>query len=136
MAAVLLGVMLLISALIVWQHGTRGGGEITFGVEDAVLFVYTRLPGEARERVKETGVRRILEWEVFYLQGLAQKDRQTRVEVVAGVHAPAVRYIKRQILQGQSLEYSEADIENVLGLGVEYLASIGAIGEPVGEPES
>jgi hypothetical protein len=135
-AAALFGVLLLVAALIVWQHANRGPGEITFGVEDAVEFVMTRLPLETKNRVKEEGVRRILEWEIFYLQGLAQANRHIGVETVAGAYGPAVDYIRTQISQRQSLEYPEDDIETVLGLGVEYLASIGAIGEPVGEFES
>lgn len=132
LAAVLFGILLVVGALVLWQHASRGGGEITFGMEDAVTFVMARLPDETKHRVKEGGVRRILEWEVFYLQGLAQENRRVPVETVAGSYRPAVDYIKDQIFQRHSLEYSEGDIEGVLDLGVEYLASIGAIGDPVG----
>lgn len=132
LAAALLGVLLLVGALVLWQHASRGGGEITFGLEDAVEFVLERLSEETRARIKGGGVRRILEWEVYYLQGLAQKDRHVPVETVAGAYQPAIDYIRAQISERHGLEYPEADIQLVLGLGVEYLASIGAIGEQVG----
>ncbi|MGH8923820.1 MAG: hypothetical protein ACRDWA_04115 [Acidimicrobiia bacterium] len=132
MAAVLLGVLLVVGALVLWQHASRGRSEITFGMEDAVEFVLARLPDETRARVKEGGVRRVLEWEVFYLQGLAQEDRRVPVETVAGAYGPAVEYIRGEISERHGLEYPEGDIEGVLALGVEYLASIGAIGEEVG----
>ena len=132
LAAILLGVLLLVGALVIWQHASRGGSELTFGMEDAVEFVMARLSETARVRLKEGGVRRILEWEVYYLQGLAQEDRRVPVETVAGAYRPAVEYIRDQISQRHRLEYPEGDIEGVLDLGVEYLASIGAIGDPVG----
>ena len=132
LAAVLIGILLVVGALVLWQHASRGVAEITFGIEDAVQFVTARLPEETKHRVKEGGVRRILEWEIYYLQGLAQEHRRVPVETVAGAYGPAVGYIRDQISQRHSLEYPERDIEVVLNLGVEYLASIGAIGDPVG----
>lgn len=130
LAAILIGVLLVVGALVLWQHASRGGGEITFGVEDAVGFVMARLPRESK--LSEAAVRRILEWEIYYLQGLAQEHRRVPVETVAGSYRPAVEYIREQISQRHGLEYPEGDIEGVLDLGVEYLASIGAVGEPVG----
>ena len=132
LAAALIGILLVVGALVLWQHASRGVAEITFGIEDAVQFVTARLPEETKHRVKEGGVRRILEWEIYYLQGLAQEHRRVPVETVAGAYGPAVGYIRDQISQRHSLEYPERDIEVVLNLGVEYLASIGAIGDPVG----
>jgi hypothetical protein len=136
LAAILLGVLLLVGALVIWQHASRGGNELTFGMEDAVEFVMARLPEDARRRLKEGGIRRILEWEVYYLQGLAQENRRMAVETVAGAYRPAVEYIRAQISQHHNLEYPEENIEEVLDLGVEYLASIGAIGDPVGGLET
>jgi hypothetical protein len=129
LAAVLIGILLVVGALVLWQHASRGGCEITFGIEDAVEFVMARLPGEIRHRIREGGVRRILEWEIYYLQGLAQDHRRVPVETVAGPYGPAVNYIRDQISQRHGLEYPEGDIEVVLHLGVEYLASIGAVGD-------
>ena len=131
LAAVLVGILLVVAALVLWQHASRGSGEITFGVEDAVGFVIDRLPEEVRRRLGEGGVRRILEWEIYYLQGLAQEDRRTPVETVAGAYQPAVDYIRVQISQRHGPEYPEADIQKVLSVGAEYLASLGAIGDPV-----
>ncbi|HJU82412.1 MAG TPA: hypothetical protein VJ796_11810 [Acidimicrobiia bacterium] len=132
LAAILIGILLVVGALVLWQHASRGKLEITFGIEDAVEFVMARLPEESKYRVREGGVRRILEWEIYYLQGLAQERRRVPVETVAGAYRPAVEYIRGQISQRHGLEYAEGDIEGVLELGVEYLASIGAVGDPVG----
>ncbi len=52
------------------------------------------LDDEVRVRLGKAGVRRILEWEVHYLQGLAESKRAKDVTVVAGGHGPAVEYIE------------------------------------------
>lgn len=132
LAAVLIGVLLVVAALIVWQHAARAGGEVTFGVEDAVEFVSSRLPAGVKSRVREGGIRRILEWEIFYLQGLAQENRREPVETVAGDYGPAVEFIHNQIARSHDRAYSTADIGAVLALGVAYLESIGAVGEEAG----
>ena len=94
--------------------------------------MHTRLPDHVGARLGEAGVRRILEWEVFYLQGLAQENRFETVETVAGPYEPAVHYIAERIEQAHSRTYSFADIEAVLELQVGYLATLGAIGDEVG----
>lgn len=128
LAAFLLGVLLLIGALLVWQQASRRTQGAVFGVEDAVVFIATRLTGEIRDRVKESDIRRIVEWEVYYLRGLAQKDRRAPVVTVAGDFQPAVNYIREQASERHGLEYSELDIKFVLNLGGEYIRSIGAVG--------
>lgn len=132
LAAALLGVLLIIAALVVWQHARRQSTPLTYGVEDAVGYVETRLPSEVRARLGEAGIRRILEWEVFYLQGLAQEGRFDAVDTVAGPYEPAVHYIAERIVQAHDRTYSPSDIEAVLELQVTYLASIGAVGDEVG----
>lgn len=133
LAAFLIGVLLIIAALVVWQHASRAPTTLVYGVEDAVAFVLERLPASAGERLGEAGVRRILEWEVFYLQGLAQDHRTQAVETVAGPYLPAVEYIGQQIEAFLGKIYSPADIEEVLELEVLYLSAIGAIGDPAEE---
>lgn len=129
LAAALIGVFLIVAALVIWQHAPRPSSTPIYGVEDAVDFVMQRLPPPARERLGESGVRRILEWEVFYLQGLAQDHRRNPVETVAGPYPPAVEYIGQQIESRLGRAYSQLDIEAVLELEVLYLGSIGAIGD-------
>lgn len=132
LAAVLVGALLIIAALIIWQHASRQSTVPTYGVEDAVTFVVRRLTPEVRSRIGEVGVRRILEWEVFYLQGLAQENRLEPVETVAGPYEPAAYFIGERIEQVHGQSYSLDDIKAVLDLQVAYLASIGAIGDEVG----
>lgn len=133
LALTLFAVLLFIVALVVWQHAQREGPrEVTFGIENAVSFIDSRLDGEIRQRLGKDGVRRIVEWEVFYLQGLAQDDRRQPVETVAGDYGPAVEFIRGEIARTHDRTYSADDTGAVLALGVSYLQSIGAIGEEAG----
>jgi hypothetical protein len=133
LAFTLFGVLLILAALIAWQHAQRDApSEITYGVEDAVSYVYTRLDPSVAERLGMGGLRRIIEWEVFYLQGLAQKNRRESVETVAGDYPPAVEFIGSEIARKHGLTYSMTDISLVLERETEYLASIGAVGEEAG----
>ena len=133
LALLLFAVLLVIVALVVWQHAQRGGSkEVTFGIENAVSFITPRLDTELRARLGKDGVRRIVEWEVFYLQGLAQDNRRHPVETVAGDYGPAVDYILGEIARVHDRTYSPGDVGTVLALSAVYLQSIGAIGEQVG----
>ena len=135
--AFLLGLLFVVIALVVWQEAKRRPSHepLEYVIEDAVTHVVKRLPeGSALNRA---AVRRILEWEVYYLQGLAQEDRKNPVETVAGGHQASIEYIADQIRDKQNVSYSHAQIEDVLDLEADYLLAIGAIGEPVesGEEE-
>jgi hypothetical protein len=133
LALTLVAVLLLIVALVIWQHAQREGPkEVTFGIENAVSFITARLDGEVQKRLGTDGVRRVVEWEVFYLQGLAQEDRRQPVETVAGDYGPAVEFIRGEIARVHDRTYSAEDVGAVLALGVTYLQSIGAIGEVAG----
>lgn len=129
----LLAVLLIILALVIWQHAQREGpSEVTFGIENAVSFITARLAPDVKTRLGRDGVRRVVEWEVFYLQGLAQDDRRHPVETVAGDYGPAVEFIRSEIARVHDRTYSLEDIGSVLALGVIYLQSIGAVGEQAG----
>jgi len=133
LAVVLFAVLLFIIALVVWQHSRREGPqEVTFGISNAVEFINARLSDDVSKRLGDPGVRRIVEWEDFYLQGLAQENRWSPVETVAGAYEPAVEYIQGEILRSSGKTYSDTDIATVLALGVSYLQFIGAIGDEVG----
>jgi hypothetical protein len=127
----LVGILLVIVALIVWQEAKRRPSyePLEYVVEDAVTHVYERL-GESTP-LSKADVRRILEWEVFYLQGLAQKDRRQPVETIAGGHEASVEFISSQIRIKHGVSYSHDDIAEVLRLEADYLAAIGAVGDPV-----
>jgi hypothetical protein len=133
--ALLLGALLVIVAMLVWQEAKRRPSyePLEYVVNDAVKHIVERLPEASR--LKNADVRRILEWEVFYLQGLAQDDRKNPVEAVAGGHEASVEYIADQIHTKHGVSYSHEEIEEVLRLEADYLVAIGAVGEPVGEEE-
>jgi hypothetical protein len=133
LAASLLAVLLLVVAIVVWQHASRSGeSEATFGVLDAVEFILPRLDPTVSARLGRQGVQRILEWEIYYLQGLAQPDRRQPVTTVAGDYQPAIDYITAQIALRHGASYPAPDVAAVLRQEVAYLAEIGAIGDEVG----
>ena len=134
-AAVLFGVLLMVVALMVWQEARRRPSyePLEYVVNDAVKHIQERLHPESS--LGRSDIRRILEWEVFYLQGLAQPDRSNPVDTVAGGHDLSVEYIADQIHTTHGVSYSPGEIEDVLRLEADYLVAIGAVGEPVGDEE-
>ena len=133
--AILLGVLLVIVAMLVWQEAKRRPSydPLEYVVNDAVKHISERLPEESA--LRSSDIRRILEWEVFYLQGLAQEDRKNPVETVAGGHELSIEYIADQIRTKHDVSYPLGEIAEVLRLEADYLVAIGAVGEPVGEEE-
>jgi hypothetical protein len=131
--AVLIGIFLIIMALVVWQEARRRPSyePLTYVVEDAVRHVEAGLIANGNNRLARADIRRILEWEVFYLQGLAQDDRSNPVETVAGGHQASIDYIVDQIATKHGVSYAREDVENVLRLEADYLFEIGAVGEAV-----
>ncbi|MGB7860223.1 MAG: hypothetical protein WBM90_06970 [Acidimicrobiia bacterium] len=129
--ALLVGVLLVIIALVVWQEAQRRPSyePLEYVVEDAVKHVHAGL-GEGSSLTR-SDIRRILEYEVFYLQGLAQDDRKNPVETVAGGHEASIEYIRDEIVAKNGVTYSSVDIEEILQLEADYLMAIGAVGEPV-----
>ncbi len=127
----LIGLLLLIVALMVWQEARRRPSyePLEYVVEDAVKHVQEGL--SQGSRLTRADIRRILEWEVFYLQGLAQDDRKNPVETVAGGHEASVEFIASEIEERHGVSYPLVDIEEVLRLEADYLRAIGAVGEPV-----
>lgn len=133
--ALLVGVLLVIVALMVWQEARRRPSyePLEYVVNDAVKHIMERLPDGVT--LQRSDVRRILEWEVYYLQGLAQPKRSQPVETAAGGHAASIEYISEQIHSKHGVSYSDDEIEEVLRLEADYLLAIGAVGDPVGEEE-
>lgn len=131
----LIGVALVTVALFVWSAAKRRPSyePLEYVINDAVKHIVERLP--ERTSLGRSDVLRILEYEVFYLQGLAQKHRSNPVETVAGGHEASIEFIVNEIQQKHGVSYSQEDIAQVLSLEADYLMAIGAIGEPVGEDE-
>jgi len=129
----LIGVFLIVVALVVWQEAKRRPSyePLEYVIEDAVKHVEDRLRAEGNEMLKRADIRRILEWEVFYLQGLAQDDRHNPVETIAGGHQASIEYIIGQIASEHGVTYSQRDVEAVLRYEADYLVRIGAVGDAV-----
>ncbi|MEX0865144.1 MAG: hypothetical protein WD269_09760 [Acidimicrobiia bacterium] len=137
LVGLLVGVFLVVVALVLWQEARRRPSYdlLEYVVEDAVKHVTAGL--DEASGLGRGDVRRILEWEVFYLQGLAQEDRHNPVETVAGGHQASIEYIAAQIEAKHGVAYSQDDIAEVLRLEADYLMAIGAVGGQVemGEEE-
>ncbi len=130
LASVLLAVFLVVVAALVWQEGknkTYDEGHV-YVVDDAVRFIEAELESST---LRTSDIKRIIEYEVFYLQGLAQKRRRNPVDVIAGGSDAAVEYIQAQIADTHGVSYPLEDIRAALAHEAAYLASIGAVGEPV-----
>jgi hypothetical protein len=133
--ALLFAVLLALGAIMLWQEGKSRtmAAPPTYVIEDAVDAAWEHLDEATRARITKAGVRRIIEWEVFYLQGLADKKAaRAGITVVAGGDARAVSYVQAQLAR-HGHEYAAADIAAVLEGEAWYLASIGAIGEIANE---
>jgi hypothetical protein len=131
----LAGALLVIVAMLVWQEAkSRPSYEpLEYVVNDAVKHIAERLAEDSG--LRHADIRRIMEWEVFYLQGLAQDDRRNPVETVAGGHQQSIEFIGDQIHTKHGVSYSQDQIAEVLRLEADYLMAIGAVGDPVGEEE-
>ncbi len=131
LALVMLGLLLGVAVAFWWQERRRmPEREVIYGVEDALGYVTDRLSDEARSALRPSDVRRILEWELRYLQdpGVRGDD----VAVVGGLEA--AQYAQEQAM-AQGYPYDGALIIEVLDLQAEYLAALGALGDPVDDEE-
>jgi hypothetical protein len=136
LGAILLAVLLATVAVMLWQEARNPGrGERVYGVGDSVDFIWQRLDSDTRARLLRSGVQRIIEWEIFYLQGLAQDDRRHQVDIVAGGYPPAVEFIIDRIAARHKVAYAERDVSSVLHHEAAYLEAIGAVGPRVGGSE-
>ncbi len=127
LAGALVLVLIVVAAAFAWQEGRPSRGPaIVYGVEDALAFVMARLSDESRTQVSSRDVRRILEWEMRYLQDPSLRGSDSAV--VGGVEA--AEYAQQRAL-AQGHPYNPSAIIEVLELQAEYLAELGAVGDPV-----
>ena len=133
LGGLLAALFLALVAILLWQEARRRGADqgVAYVVSDAVGHIRENLAPEVYERVGDAGIQRVVEWEIFYLQGLAQKDRRQPVETVAGGSDSAVDYVYHQISRRDPAGITSDDIRAVLALEAHYLQSIGAVGERV-----
>lgn len=133
LGALLVAVLLAAVAAMVWQEAARRPVDepVTYVLEDAVRFIDARLDAS----LGADDVRRILEWEIIYLQGVSPKHSGPLQPVRVGGSDDAVRFIMTQITRRSGPRYSEEAIRAVLEGEAEYLDSIGALGVVVEEAE-
>jgi len=135
--ALLVAFFIALAAVMLLQEARtrREPAAPTYVINDAVDHAIDTLDESVLERVRRAGVRRIIEWSVHYLQGLADRGaRRKGVTVVAGGEGNAIEYICAELAR-RGHEYSPQDVEAVLATEADYLRSIGALGDPVDEAE-
>ena len=137
MAAIFLALGLLLLLVLIglafyWQGSIRlPGSAVSYGVEDSIRYITPRLSEPTRSQIGAKSVRRILEWEMKFLQDSLDADPDQ--VVVLGGDAAVEYVIERTARQG--FQYEERIVREVLELQAEYMASIGAIAEPVADEE-
>lgn len=130
---IILGVIFLVVALgFAWQERRSIAEDVAiYSVEDSVAYVAEHLSEETAQTIKRSDVRRILEWEVRYLQDPAVRDDPGAI-VAGGL--PSAEYAQ-ETLAAMGFAYNGPHIIEVLDLRAEYLAAIGAVGEPLSAEE-
>ena len=124
-ALILLLVFVIVAAAFAWQERARlPQRTVIYGADDAVAYVTARLSPESAEVLDERDVRRILEWEIDYLQ--QQMLSGEGAVVVAGLEA--ARHAQER-LHEQGHSYDGHLIVEVMELQADYLAAIGAVAE-------
>ena len=128
--AVLMVVVLAFGVAMFWQESRRmRERETIYGVEDSIIFVWEAM-GEDKLGLAKSDVRRILEWELHYLQQPHLWEDDGRA--VVGGTAAAVYVQEQSLAAGHA--YEPEQIFAVLDHQAEYLLAIGAIG-PVAPDE-
>ncbi len=124
-AVVLLALLVAVALAFAWQEAQRRRDRYpVYGIGDAVDYAARRMEG-----VERVHLQRVLETEVLYLQGI---DTDPATAPIAGSPA-AVDYVHAH-LYDQGFDYDKDFIRRVMELEAEYLASIGAVGDPVLSP--
>lgn len=124
--------LILIGLAFYWQGSIRlPGAAVSYGVEDSIRYITPRLSEPTRQIIGAKSVRRILEWEMKFLQD--SLDADPGQVVVLGGEAAVAYVIERTARQGY--EYEPAIVREVLQLQAEYMASIGALAEPATDDE-
>ncbi|MDK1019393.1 MAG: hypothetical protein QGD89_08330 [Actinomycetota bacterium] len=130
--AVLIALVFAFGIAMFWQEARRmQHPEAIYGVDDSIEFIWDGLLQQDTFGLKKSDVRRILEWEMHYLQQpkLWEEDGQP---IVGG--EAAARYAQERALAA-GFAYEPNQIFAVMDLQAAYLQAIGAIGEVVDSDE-
>jgi hypothetical protein len=128
----LLALLLLAGFAFYWQGSIRlPGSAVAYGVEDSIKYITPRLSAMTREAIGEKSVRRILEWEMKFLQDRLDADSE---EIVVLGGEEATEYVLAQTKR-QGYEYERATVVEVMRLQAEYMQAIGALANPVDDTE-
>jgi hypothetical protein len=125
--AVMMALVFAFGIAMFWQESRRMRyRETVYGVEDSIEFIWEGL-GDHKLGLKRSDVRRILEWEMRYLQKpeLWEEEGQP----VVGGEAAAAYAQEQSFEEGHS--YEPEQIYAVMDLQAEYLVAIGAVGDIV-----
>lgn len=128
----LLALLIVIGLAFYWQGTIRlPGAAVAYGVEDSIKYITPRLTDETKAKIGAKSVRRILEWELKFLQDQLDSDPD-RVVVLGG--DDAIDYVLQQTTR-QGYDYERSTVIEVMGLQAEYMESIGALARPVADDE-
>lgn len=128
----LLILVILIGLAFMWQGSIRmPGGPVAYGVEDSIKYITPRLAAATREVIGDKTVRRVLEWEMKYLQQQLESDSGD-VVIIGG---DAVKQYVLEQTKRQGFDYDPAIVTEIMELQAEYMESIGALARPVAEDE-
>jgi hypothetical protein len=112
--------------MVLQERGRRvDDGVVVYGVDDAVVYIWERVPEDMTGVIGRADIRRILEWEMLYLQ---QPSKREGPAVVGGLDAAA---FVQQRAHETGHSYEPEAIFVVLDLQADYLQAIGAVGGPV-----
>lgn len=131
---VLVGLLVVLvvfaGGMMIQERRSSGRNDeiVVYGVEESVDFVWESLSPQSREQLKRSDVRRILEWEMHYLQQPRLRDGGDAV--VGGADAAA--YAQERAWEAGHPYEPEAILE-VMELQGRYLLAIGAVADPAGE---
>lgn len=128
----LLALLIAVGVAFYWQGSIRiPGGAVAYGVEESIKYITPRLSAETGTVIGQKSVRRILEWEMKFVQSQLDSD-PAQIVVLGGDTARS--YVLEQTAK-EGFEYEPAIVDEVLLLQAEYMVSIGAIAEPVSAVE-
>ena len=130
--AVMMAVVLAFGIAMFWQESKRmRQNAAIYGVDDSIEWIWEGR-GDDKLGLEQEDVRRILEWEMHYLQ--KPEHWEADGAAIVGGEAAAAYAQERALAEGHA--YGPEQIYAVLDLQATYLQAIGAVGDPVEDETS